>query len=83
LPTIKKAAQWFKQNKKTFWIDGLNSWDSKFEGKNIAVWGDVVQRDDNPVFLDTGKIVSQGIPVHFRRRDAQPAKQILDYQCPL
>lgn len=49
---------------KTFWIDGLSSWDSKFEGKNIAVWGDVVQRDDNPVFLDTGKLVSQGIPVH-------------------
>ncbi|MBK9191967.1 MAG: hypothetical protein IPM77_10875 [Crocinitomicaceae bacterium] len=48
----------------TFWIENLPSWDSKFEGKKIAVWGDVMMRNDNPVFLDTGKIVSQGIPVH-------------------
>lgn len=51
----------------TFWIDGLHSWGAEYEGKKVAVWGDVMMRNDNPVFLDTGKIVSQGIPVHSEK----------------
>ncbi|MBK7129219.1 MAG: hypothetical protein IPM74_08130 [Crocinitomicaceae bacterium] len=47
----------------TYWIENLYSWDDKVVSKQIKVWGDLVIRNDNPVFLDTGDIVSQGIPV--------------------
>jgi hypothetical protein len=34
-----------------------------------------VERNDNPVFLDTGKIVSQGIPVETQEElDAQQSR---------
>jgi len=47
----------------TYWIDGLTSWDNQFADQLVYVWGEVITRDDNPVFLDTSKQVSQGIPV--------------------
>lgn len=47
----------------TYWIDGLDYWNDYLVGQPIRVWGEVVVRNDNPVFLDTGVIVSQGIPV--------------------
>lgn len=46
-----------------YWIDGLHSWEDRFLEKPVRVWGDWVVRYDNPVFLDTGTIIQQGIPV--------------------
>lgn len=48
---------------RTYWIEGLHSWDDQFVGQPVRVWGEIIVRKDNPVFLDTGKVVSQGIPV--------------------
>ena len=47
----------------TYWIDSLYSWNDEVVGKQIKVWGELMIRDDNPVFLDNGNLVSQGIPV--------------------
>ncbi|MBI3135352.1 MAG: hypothetical protein HYZ14_11815 [Bacteroidetes bacterium] len=47
----------------TYWIDGLTSWDDQWVDRPVRVWGDLMIRNDNPVFLDTSEIVSQGIPV--------------------
>lgn len=47
----------------TYWIENLHSWDDQLLGRPVRVWGEVIVRSDNPVFLDTSKEVSQGIPV--------------------
>jgi hypothetical protein len=47
----------------TYWIDGLMSWENRYIDQPVRIWGEVIVRNDNPVFLDTGKIISQGIPV--------------------
>lgn len=47
----------------TYWIEGLNSWSNEYQDQPVRVWGEIVLRSDNPVFLDTSEVVSQGIPV--------------------
>ncbi len=47
-----------------YWIEGKNYWEDKYFDKTIIVTGELVLRNDNPVFLDTGKLKVQGIPVH-------------------
>lgn len=54
-------------NDVTYWIDGLTSWDDRFANKPVRVWGEVIVRNDNPVFLDTGSVISQGIPVESEK----------------
>lgn len=48
-------------NDVTYWIDGLMSWDDRYSGQPVRIWGEVIVRNDNPVFLDTSEIISQGI----------------------
>ncbi len=50
----------------TYWVDGLMSWDDRYTGQPVRVWGEVIVRNDNPVFLDTGNIISQGIPMESK-----------------
>lgn len=47
----------------TLWIEGLHAWSDAYNEKKVRVWGNVVLRNDNPVFLDTVKAIPQGIPV--------------------
>jgi hypothetical protein len=51
----------------TYWIDGLMSWEDRYAGHPVRVWGEVIVRNDNPVFLDTGVVISQGIPVESEK----------------
>jgi hypothetical protein len=51
----------------TYWIDGLMSWEDRFVGNPVRVYGEVIVRNDNPVFLDTGSVISQGIPVESEK----------------
>ncbi|MBK9592407.1 MAG: hypothetical protein IPO32_13250 [Crocinitomicaceae bacterium] len=51
----------------TYWIDGLLSWEDRYAGNPVRVWGEVIVRNDNPVFLDTGSVISQGIPVESEK----------------
>lgn len=54
-------------NDVTYWIDGLMSWEDRYSGQPVRVWGEVIVRNDNPVFLDTSEIISQGIPVESEK----------------
>lgn len=47
----------------TYWIDGLLSWPDSVFDRLVVVSGYLQIRDDNPVFLDTSLVISQGIPV--------------------
>lgn len=51
----------------TYWIDGLTGWEDRYAGNPVRVWGEVVVRNDNPVFLDTGSVILQGIPVESEK----------------
>ena len=51
----------------TYWIDGLMSWEDRFVGNPVRVYGEVIVRNDNPVFLDSGSVISQGIPVESEK----------------
>ncbi len=51
------------------WIDGRDEWPNGFysggnKGKRVRVTGVVIKRDDMPVFLQTGGVIPQGIPVN-------------------
>ena len=50
-----------------YWIDGKDSWEDQYLNKTIIVKGIIEKRNDNPVFLDTGELKMQGIPVHTRQ----------------
>ena len=49
-----------------YWIEGRSYWEDKYLDKTVIVKGELVLRNDNPVFLDTGELKIQGIPVHTR-----------------
>ncbi len=46
-----------------YWIQGKDYWEDKYLNKTVIVRGTIIKRNDNPVFLDTGEIKVQGIPV--------------------
>jgi len=45
------------------WVEGMDYWNDDIAGKSIQYDGDIRVQDDNPVFLDTGGVLVQGIPV--------------------
>lgn len=47
-----------------YWIEGKSYWEDKYLNKTVIVKGELLLRNDNPVFLDTGKLKVLGIPVH-------------------
>lgn len=50
-----------------YWIEGKSYWEDKYLDKTVIVKGELLLRNDNPVFLDTGdtgELKIQGIPVH-------------------
>lgn len=46
-----------------YWIEGKSYWEDKYLNKTVIVKGELLLRNDNPVFLDTSEIKVQGIPV--------------------
>jgi len=64
LPVNLKGGAVFVCDGTHYWVDGLDYWEDKFLEKPIKIWGDIVIRYDAPVFMDTSKLVSQGIPVY-------------------
>ena len=46
-----------------YWIEGKDSWEDKYLNKTVIVKGTIVEKNDNPVFLDTSDVKMQGIPV--------------------
>jgi|TARA_B100001964_G_C14178724_1_gene575129 hypothetical protein len=46
-----------------YWVDGRDYWEDEFSNKEVVAIGKIVIRGDNPVFLDTSEVKSQGIPV--------------------
>ena len=58
-----------------FWIDDLMSWEDRYLGNPVRVWGDIEIRYDAPVFLDTSENVSQGIPVESEEEMKRQSKR--------
>jgi hypothetical protein len=58
-----------------FYIQDLHSWEDRYLGNPVRVWGDVEIRYDAPVFLDTAEIVSQGIPVESEEELKRQSKR--------
>ncbi len=51
-----------------YWIENKNFWENEFLNKKVIIKGTLVKRNDNPVFLDTSEIKSQGIPVYSKEQ---------------
>lgn len=60
----RKGGAIVESNSKQYWIDGLDSWEDKYLNKIVIVKGNIENRSDNPVFLDTSDVKVQGIPVN-------------------
>lgn len=60
----RKGGAIVESNSKQYWIDGLDSWEDKYLNKIVIVKGNIENRSDNPVFLDTNDVKVQGVPVN-------------------
>ncbi len=61
-----------------YWIENKDYWEDEFLNKKVIVKGTLVKRNDNPVFLDTSEIKSQGIPVYSKDEyEAQKIKRFI------
>lgn len=63
------------ENGKHYWIDGLDSWPDEYNDMPVAVKGQLEERNDAPVFMDTSEIKSQGIPVHSEEEAENQSKR--------
>lgn len=59
-----------------FWVDNLDSWPDGWNGKPIRISGEIVEKNDNPVFVDTSKTIVQGIPVENTEQATRHSKRI-------
>ena len=62
-------------NGEHYWLEGLDSWSEEFHNKEVAVTGQLEERSDAPIFMDTSEIKSQGIPVYNEEQMESQAKR--------
>ena len=74
-----------KGDKKLYYLDGLDSWDEKIEGKTVKVWGKLLTKYIKPLPRKTspepGKIPPPPIPQQFiglRRTILKPKWKLLN-----
>lgn len=56
-----------------YWVEGMDCWEEKYFQKKVKVIGELKYRKDNRVFVDTGELTIQGIPVKTKEEmDSYP-----------